>query len=372
MLLINEKNDSIVLAVAMIFSLGACYVVALCCFFTVLLCVTMANLQRFNKRIIRIAFMQNMNKRPISLAGLRGFLSAARLGSFTQAAAELHLTQSALSRQVQALEEELDTPLFVRTTRKVSLTPAGERLQQAATVGLNEIDAAVADIRPGGAGRPISVTTFASFASLWLIPKLAAFSELLPGVDVNCMATDRAVDLESEGIDLALRAIGRSRWPADNPGLFDEVAVAVMSPGLMAALPVNEPADLAKHTLLAFELRHETIFPQLGWPHWFSHRGATPVKPVSTLRFSNHDQVIQAALAGQGVALARAALIAETLRDGRLLPVLGPPLESELRYFVIQSERARQRPEVRAFVSWVESEAMRTRNLLTEVFGRAH
>jgi len=309
-----------------------------------------------------------MNKRPITLAGLRGFLAAARHGSFTLAAGELNLTQSALSRQIQALEEELETPLFLRTTRKVSLTAAGLRLQQAALAGLAEIDAAVSEIRPGTGLRPISVTTFASFASLWLIPKLAAFSELQPGVDVNCMATDRAVDLVAEGIDLALRAIGRPRWPAGDPGLFDEIAVPVMSPALMAALPVQQPADLARHTLLAFEQKYEAVFPQLGWPHWFAQRAGKAVKPVNTLRFSNHDQVIQAALAGQGVALARGALIAETLRDGRLIPVLGPPLASDFRYYVVVSERARSRPEVRAFVDWVEAEAAHTRALLAEVF----
>lgn len=312
-----------------------------------------------------------MNKRPISLAGLRGFLAAARHGSFTLAAADLHLTQSALSRQIQGLEEELETPLFLRTTRKVSLTPAGQRLQQAALAGLAEIDAAVGEIRPGTGLRPITVTTFASFASLWLIPRLAAFAERQPGVDVNCLATDRAVDLEAEGIDLALRAIRRPGWPAGDPGLFDELAVPVMSPALMAALPVKKPSDLARHTLLAFELRHEAVFPQLGWPNWFAQRSGKPVKPVNTLRFSNHDQVIQAALAGQGVALARGALIAETLRDGRLIPVLGPPLASDFRYYVVVSERARARPEVRAFVDWVNAEAARTRALLAEVFPSA-
>lgn len=334
--------------------------------------VTMAEWCDANKRIICIQLMQGMNKRPISLAGLRGFLAAARLGSFTQAAAELSLTQSALSRQVQALEEEVETPLFLRTTRKVSLTAAGLRLQQAVMAGLAEIDAAVAEIRPGAGSRAISVTTFASFASLWLIPRLAGFSEQQPGVDVNCLTTDRLVDVDAEGIDLALRALPPARWPAGEAGLFDELVVPVMSPALFAASPVTTPADLARHTLLAFEPRYEVMFPQLGWPSWFAHTGVPPVKPVSTLRFSIHDQVIQAALAGQGVALARAALIAELLRDGRLVPVLGGPMVSERRYFAVLSQRAKQRPEVAAFVSWIEAEATRTRALLDEVFSRPH
>jgi DNA-binding transcriptional LysR family regulator len=310
-----------------------------------------------------------MNKRPISLAGLRGFLAAARHNSFTIAATELHLTQSALSRQIQSLEEELEAPLFVRTTRKVSLTSAGVRLLQATTGALAEIDAAVAEIRPSTEARPISVTTFASFASLWLIPRLSSFAERCPGVDVNCLATDRAVDLEREGVDIALRAIAPPNWPADAPLLFDEKSVPVISPALMASRPVQTPADLAQHTLLAFELKFESIFPQLSWAHWLALHDAESVRPVRTMRFSNHDQVIQAALAGQGVALARCALIAQTLRDGGLLPVLGPPVASDIRYYVVVNRRSAQRPEVRAFVDWVAEEGAATRALLAEVFG---
>lgn len=311
-----------------------------------------------------------MNKRPISLAGLRGFLAAARHASFTRAAAELHLTQSALSRQIQGLEEELEQPLFLRTTRKVALTPAGQRLAQAAGAALAEIDATVADLRPGAGARPINVTTFASFASLWLIPRLETFAELQPGVDVNCMATDRTVDLNGEGVDVALRALFRPRWPADGAPLFDEVAFLVMSPALFEERPVRKPADLAAHTRIAFDLKRETDFHQHGWDHWFAKRGLRPVKPQRTLRFSNHDQIVQAALAGQGVALARGALIAETLRDGRLLPVLGPPLQLDMRYFVLVSDAGRRRPEVRAFVEWIATEAAKTRQALAEIEGR--
>lgn len=310
-----------------------------------------------------------MNKRPIGVGALRGFLAAARHASFTRAAAELHLTQSALSRQIQGLEQELEQALFLRTTRKVTLTPAGQRLAQAAGAALAQIDAAVADIRPGAGTRPISVTTFASFASLWLIPRLDAFADRQPGVDVNCMATDRTIDLNAEGVDVALRAVFRPRWPADGTPLFDEVVFLVMSPALFAAHPVRKPADLAAHPRIAFDLKHEADFHQFSWDHWFAKRGARPVKPQRTLRFSNHDQVIQTALAGQGIALARGALIAETLRDGRLVSVLGPPLQLDMRYFVLVSDAARRRPEVQAFVAWVSEEAGRTRQVLAEMVG---
>lgn len=305
-----------------------------------------------------------MHKRSIGLNALRGFLAAARVGSFTRAAAELHLTQSALSRQIQGLEDELETPLFARTTRQVKLTPAGQRLAQVAGKALAEIDAVAEELRPSGGPRPIAVTTFASFATLWLIPRLDRFARLQPGVDVHCMATDRVVDIDAEGFDVAFRAVAQAGQPGDGVLLFDELVVPVASPALLAASPLERPADLAQHTLLAFEHRYEAMFPQFGWAYWFEALGEKPVRPKRTLRFSNHDQIIQAALAGQGVALARAAMIGETLRDKRLLPVLGGAIDHEIRYFLVLSHAARNRPEVRAFADWAAQEAAQTRRML--------
>lgn len=306
-----------------------------------------------------------MHKRPINLGALRGFLCAARHGSFTRAATELHLTQSALSRQIQGLEEELETPLFVRTTRKVALTPAGQRLAQVAGKALADIDAAAEELRPTTGPRPIAVTTFASFASLWLIPRLDRFAALQPGIDVHCMATDRVVDLDGEGFDVAFRAVGDAGVEIDGQPLFAELVVPVASPALLAAQAIRSPSDLAQHTLLAFEQVYEARFPQFGWTHWFESQGLKPLKPKRTLRFSNYDQIVQAALAGQGVALARAAMVGETLRDKRLLPILGGATEHDIRYVLVTSAAAKSRPEVRAFVDWALQEAAQTRRMVS-------
>ena len=310
-----------------------------------------------------------MNESLTNLHALRGFLAAARHGSFTRAAAELHLTQSALSRQIQSLEEELETPLFVRTTRKVSVTPAGQRLADVAARALAEIDAVAQELRPHTGPRPITVTTFASFATLWLIPRLDRFARLQPGIDVHCMATDRVVDIDAEGVDIAFRGLPGRQAPPGTIMLFAERTSPVASPALLARLPVETPADLAKHTLLGWEQQYEARFPQFGWNYWFEQAGVAPVRPKNTLRFSNHDQIIQAALAGQGVALARTALVAEMLRDKQLIPILGGALDEDLIYCLVVSERARARPEVQAFIEWAKSEAALTTRMTARTTG---
>lgn len=301
----------------------------------------------------------------MSLAGLRGFLAAARASSFTRAADELHLSQSALSRQIQGLEDELGARLFVRGTRVLGLTPAGERLARAAAAGLRQIDECVAALRLAGGRRQVALTTFASFASLWLIPRLHRFGAAHPDVDVNCMATDRLVDLDGEGVDVALRSTPQRLTAPEAERLFDETMIPVCSPALLASgPPPRVPADLAAHTLLRHDAASEALMPLLSWDGWAEAAGVAPPAARSELRFSNHDQIIQATLAAQGVALARTPLVVELLADGRLVPLFGGAVRTEHRYYVITSRAGRDRPEIRDFVAWVVDEARRVRPLL--------
>lgn len=312
-----------------------------------------------------------MNKRPLSLTGLRGFVAAARQLSFTQAAQELHLTQSALSRQIQSLEDELGLPLFLRSTRRVSLTPAGEALFRATVAGLQNIDQTVARLRATHGRKQIVVTTFASCASLWLIPRLSGFSAAHPDVDVNCIATDRAVDLDAENVDVALRC---TQLPVDEDEghyLFPECVVPACAPGLLDNGPgIRVPADLARHTLLKNEEAVEMIFPWLSWESWFEQQRCGMPAVRSALRFTNHDQVIQAAIAGQGVALARGGLAAELIADGRLAMPFGVGAPSPFSYYLVTSQAARQRPEVNAFVAWILVEAKKARPLIERLIDR--
>src|SRR5574340_211157 len=144
-------------------------------------------------------------RRPVGLASLRGFEAAARLLSFTRAADELALTQSAISRQIGTLERQVGKPLFVRGTRSLALTSAGVRLHAVVARVLADLDRCVDDLR--GVDRPprVSLTTYASFASLWLVPRLASFQHANPRIEIRIDASDRPIDLEAEAIDVAIR-----------------------------------------------------------------------------------------------------------------------------------------------------------------------
>src|ERR1041384_5211428 len=169
-----------------------------------------------------------------SLDLLKGFEAAARHLSFTRAAEELFLTQSALSRQMQTLEEQLGLPLFERRHRQLLLTDAGQVLHAAAKSVLEEIAQAVAAIRRDQAAQPLTVSTNQPFASLWLIPRLSRFRERHPSVDVYISADNRIVDLERERIDLAVRYCGEATVPAGSIRLFGERIMPVCSPALAA------------------------------------------------------------------------------------------------------------------------------------------
>src|SRR5258707_2332346 len=245
-----------------------------------------------------------------SLDLLKGFDAAARHLSFTRAAQDLFLTQSALSRQIQALEEQLGAPLFERRHRELRLTEAGQILQASARVVLDELTQSVAKIRREQTTRPLTVSTNQPFASLWLIPRLSRFRALHPSVDVFISADNRVVDLERERIDLAVRYCSEAMAPPGSPRLFGERLLPVCSPALAAdpARPLRKAEDLARHVLLHVD-DESGRRPWLNWSAWLAAIGIHHLAPAGSLRFNHFDQVIQAAVDGQGVALGREPLI---------------------------------------------------------------
>jgi LysR family glycine cleavage system transcriptional activator len=306
--------------------------------------------------------------RPITLAGLRGFVAVAQCGSFTRAADLMHLTQSALSRQVLSLEEEVGCALLLRSTRKVSLTAAGEELLRSAIASLADIDDCVARLRGPEPRRRVAVSTFASFASLWLIPRLGRFSAAHPDVDVNCLAADRVVLLDAEGIDLALRCTSARLLPPDGELLFEEILVPVCSPAYLESAPrLRTLADLKHHPWLRLEEAIEAITPTTAWEHVLERNGLAGLRGRSEFRFTNNDQVVQAALAGQGVALAHAPLAIDQLDAGQLVPLFDYPYPTQYAYYLVSTERSRQREHVRAFAAWVLTEAAQTRERLARL-----
>lgn len=304
--------------------------------------------------------MHNQLRSLPSLDPLKGFDAAARHLSFTQAAAELFLTQSAISRQIQTLEEQLGVKLFRRETRRLALTSEGELLHRAAAEMLARFAEVCLELRATRQRPRVTVSAAVGFAALWLVPRLAAFQEIEPDVDVRLSADNRMVDLEREDIDLALRYTSPEAPPPDSSLLFGEVVFPVASPALAATLPaVLGPEDLGKLTLLAFDSgNHQT--PWLEWEPWLRGIGLGRASPKAILHFNQYDQMIRAAEDGRGIALGRGPLVAQALAEGRLRPLGDARQRVAARaYFLVRARRP-LRPEVERFAAWLLAEARQT------------
>ena len=295
-----------------------------------------------------------MNARTLPpLEAMRVFAVAARELSFTRAAAALFVTQSAVSKQVIALEAALGTALFERRTRALALTPAGERLRRAAERALAELGAAVDEIR-GGGEPTVNLATTHAFASFWLIPRLADFRRCHPGIDIRISADTRVVDLERGGFDAAVRYLQDRNAPADALRLFGDTVLPVASPAWLkkAGHPLARPADLSHHVLLDFDDR-EHARPWLTWAAWLEAAGAADLRPAGTIAFNQYDAAIRAAVDGQGVALATLALVSDLLREGRLVAPLPQRFAHARAYYLLMSERGAANPAVAAFRRWL-------------------
>ena len=292
-----------------------------------------------------------------SLDLLEGFEAAARHLSFTKAGEELFLTQSAVSRQIKELEDQLGVRLFERRHRALALTEAGQQFYAATAQVLTTMRGATERLRAAtGRKRPLSVTTTHSFAALWLIPRLAGFTRTHPGVDVRITADTRVQDLERDGLDLAIRHGPPSLAGPDAVRLFGERVFPVCSPRLLKKNPLREPADLKNHCLLEYddpEVRH----PWLHWKTWLEVAGIADLRPAARLSFSGYEQIIPAAVAGHGVALGRTPLVRDLIASKELVAPFKPTADPARAYFVITSPSAANRPEVADFVAWLKEEA---------------
>ncbi len=308
-------------------------------------------------------------RRPIGLASLRGFEAAARHLSFTLAAGELHLTQSAVSRQVAALEADVGQRLFVRRTRALALTPAGERLARSVRQALSTVDRTVGEIR-GQTGAPrVAVTTYPSFASMWLVPRLAAFQREHPGIEIRLDAEGRRVDLEAEGIDLALRRCRPQDAPAHAVALLEEDVTPAMSAELLNRFGgrLATPAQLMRLPLIEVEddLPGDTAGT---WASWFAYAGAETAgdgyAPVMVVTYI--DQSMQAAARGQGVVLAYRPFREDMVAGGQLLMPF-PELRLATGYgmYLIVNPVSRARKPVMVLRDWLLLEFARPLARLT-------
>jgi DNA-binding transcriptional LysR family regulator len=296
---------------------------------------------------------RRFNLPPLDL--IQGFEAAARSLSFTKAAEELSLTQSAISRQIRALEESLGVALFERRPRSLALTEEGAALHRVVAEVLERLQEATGRLRASASVPHLTVSTTGGFASLWLIPRLRAFTGLHPDVDVRISATYATVDLERSGVDVAVRYCMPAEAPEGAIRLFDEEVFPVCSPALLAAEPhpLRAISDLVHHSLLHIDHARD----HLDWDTWLAAHGHAGLRAAASMRFDTYEQMIQAAVGGQGVAMGIGRLVQGLMAAGRLAAPFGESSEGARAYFIVRSAFTRERPHVQAFVDWLVMEA---------------
>jgi LysR family transcriptional regulator, glycine cleavage system transcriptional activator len=283
-----------------------------------------------------------------SLPALRLFEAAARHLSFTKAAAELNVTQAAVSHQVRALEDQLGVTLFQRSTRKLTLTAAGQRLAPVATAAFEALTQVVTDI--GRGETLLAITTNSSFGSRWLAPRLGRFADRHPEIEITVRHTPAVLDLAREGIDAALRW-GRGQWP----GLVAEsLGPAPILPCCTTEyaerIGLKEPSDIAGARLL-----HDEAYAE--WTQWLQAAGLDPALGRRGLVFDDANALIQATLAGQGIALLTRQTVERELADGRLVAPFALTVSGDYGYYLCYLPEAIKRPKLKAFRDFVLQEA---------------
>jgi LysR family transcriptional regulator, glycine cleavage system transcriptional activator len=293
----------------------------------------------------------------VHLNALRAFEAAARHLSFAAAAEELNVTPPAISQHIRALEEYLDSALFVRTKSGIALTPQARAAYPDIRDGLEQLAVGLGKLRGSGQDSLVTLTVPPSFAAKWLLPRIDRFREQHPDLDIRLDTTDRLVDLAAEGIDLGVRygLGGYTDLQADK--LFDEEVFPVCSPALLPGASESIGAAwLGRQTLI-----HDTTsgfdpaFPN--WRTWLLGRGMREIDPSRGLQLNSSLLTIQAAIAGQGVALCRRVIAEGDVAAGRLVrPFVG--IEStRCAYYVVYPPKALALSKVKLVRDWLFEEA---------------
>lgn len=285
------------------------------------------------------------------------FEAVARHRSFTLAAGELCLTQSAVSRQVKTLEDALALRLFRRLHRAIELTAEGQRLFESVTRGLDDVSACLAALGAAAKAPQITVCASVAFAWFWLMPRLERFGALQPDIDLRVLATDQPVLPGAGEVDVAI-LFGSGQWEGLAARLlFGERVYPVCSPAYLRDHPVlRRPEDLMDQTLLHLEYGKQS-FGGVDWRTWLLWQGVTGQPVRRGLRFNSYPMVLQAAEAGQGVALGWSYVTDPLIADGRLVCPLDRVLESKDGYYLCTSKETSPTPGIAAFLAWIASEA---------------
>jgi LysR family glycine cleavage system transcriptional activator len=287
---------------------------------------------------------------------LRAFEAAARHLNFSRAADELSVTPGAVSQQIQNLEEYIGASLFKRTPRGLLLTDAAQTALPALREAFDRLAEAASLLTAAVDGRRLTLTAPPSFAAKWLVPRLGRFEQAHPQVDVWLSADMDLVDFAGGDIDLAVR-YGAGVYPGlETQRLMQETVIPVTSPETVAANPLNDPSDLARHVLL-HDGSPDADESCPDWQMWLAARGIKGVDGSRGPRFNQSSLVIEAAMAGRGVALAKRALAQDDLDAGRLIAPMAISTNVDFAYYVVHPKAKARLPQVKAFVAWLLAEA---------------
>ncbi|WP_027080413.1 transcriptional regulator GcvA [Luteimonas mephitis] len=300
-------------------------------------------------------------KAPGFLNALRAFEASARHQSFSGAAAELSVTPAAVGQLVRSLEDWLDTPLFHRAAsgrNRLTPTEAAERALPDIKAGFDRLNIGLSRLREGPRSSVLTVTMSPAFAAKWLLPRIENFQAHCPEVDLRIDTNLRLLDFAAQGIDVGVR-YGRGVWPGlVSEKLMDEQIYPVCSPDWLAVHgPLAAPADLAGKTLI-HDLSVDTRIGFASWSNWLSCVGATSVDATRGMQVNNSAAVLQSAIDGQGVALARSVMARDDVAGGRLVRLF-PELTvaSELAYYIVYRVECASVQKVQAFRQWLTQEA---------------
>ncbi len=295
-----------------------------------------------------------MSGRLPSLSGLRAFEAAARHLSVTLAAGELNVTPGAVSLQIRDLEQTLGVQLFERRPRRLSLTEDGEGYFKAMRSAFRLMREATDELLARARPATLSISCTPTFAAQWLVPRLPHFEERFPGLDIRISASNRLVDFVRDGVDIAIRhGFGRYEGLVSER-LLDDNLVPVIAPALRETLPLDEPADLANQILIHDVHRQD-------WRLWLEAMGVTGIDAMRGPVFTDSNGAIEAAKAGDGVALVRLSLVAREIQERRLVAPFSRGVSTGLAYYIVYPPGALDRPAVTALRQWLTDEARAVR-----------
>lgn len=300
-------------------------------------------------------------KLPVHLNALRAFEASARHQSFSAAAAELNVTPAAVGQLVRTLEDWLGTPLFLRSTSgraRLIPTETAERALPDIRMGFDRLALGLERLREGSTGGVLTVTVSPAFAAKWLLPRIDRFQITWPDTDVRLDTNHKPVDFVAQRVDIGVR-YGMGSWPglkADK--LMDEEIYPVCSPELLRQQYLYKPGDLVHETLIHdLSMDGHANFPT--WETWMEKAGVTDITPKRGMQINNSAAVLQAAIEGHGIALARSIMARDDLASGRLVrlfPDISFP--SELAYYIVYRPECASLPKLMAFREWLLAEVV--------------